>query len=123
MPNRRVDAIYFTILLAAALIGFYASVQGFSQAPEEANSVDLPDFETPELMLEVPFDFPYAVPAFANRKAPLLRISDNVESVLVEVRSVLLASAKPVEVVVTIEDEVAVEVEVEDARQLAAAVD
>jgi hypothetical protein len=93
MLNRRVDAVYFVILVAALAIGYYAS----NRSVDEGSIPDLPDFDPPQLTLEVPFDFPYSIPSFKTRVVPALRISDNVESVLVEVRSSLLASSTPVE--------------------------
>ena len=94
MSNHRVDAIYFALLLAVSMIGYYAA----NRSPEEATTLALPDFNPPLLVLEVPFDFPYPMVKFESLIAPTLDLSDDMESVLAEVRSALLESSTHVEV-------------------------
>lgn len=94
MSNRRVDAIYFLLLLAVSVAGYYLA----NRPAEERASLELPDFSLPPLVLEVPFDLPYTIVNFESLAAPRLRLSDDMESVLGEVRTALLKSSKLVEV-------------------------
>jgi hypothetical protein len=94
MTNRRVDAIYFALLLAVSLIGYLVA----NRSPEEGGTLDMPVFEPPELVLETSFAFPYSVVRFKSRKPPTLDLSDNMESVLVEIRSALLEESTAVEI-------------------------
>jgi hypothetical protein len=97
MSNRRVDAIYFLLLLAVSVTGYYLANRSSGQS-EEGVALVLPDFSPPPLVLEVPFEFPYALVEFERRVAPTLKFSDDMESVLGEVRSALLAGSTLVEV-------------------------
>jgi len=106
MTNRRMDALYLALFVAVSAVGYFVA----NRAPEEVGSIDLSSFEPPDLELEVPFEFPYTIMRFKEREAPKLRLSGNMESVLVEVRSALLESS-------TTEN---VEVEVQRTEQLAA---
>lgn len=99
--NRSRDLVYFSFIVIACLVGYFASIRS-SEAPFESESdfaaAGSAEFSAPELALEIPFEFPYAIPEFETRTAPRLLISGGVESVLVEVRTSLLASSTPVEV-------------------------
>lgn len=97
MSNRRGDAIYFLLFLSVCAMGYYAASR--SPDPSEAGlPLELPDFSLPPFVLEVPFDFPYPIVEFKSLAAPTLALSDNMESVLGEVRAALLESSKLVEV-------------------------
>ena len=93
MTNRRVDAVYFALLLAVSLIGYFMA----NRSSGEGGTLDMPVFEPPELVLEAPFAFPYSAVTFQNRTPPTLHLSDNMESVLVEIRSALLEDSAFVE--------------------------
>jgi hypothetical protein len=97
MSNRRVDAIYFVLLLAVFAIGYYAANRS-SDPSEVGATLDLRDFNPPPLVLEVPYDFPVAVVKFESLVAPTLDLSDDMESVLSEIRSALLKTSTLVEV-------------------------
>jgi hypothetical protein len=97
MSSRRGDAIYFLLLLAVSVTGYYAANRPSDQS-EEGVVLVLPDFSPPAIVLEVPFDFPYAIVKFESRVAPTLEFSGDMESVLGEVRSALLESSTLVEV-------------------------
>lgn len=97
MSNRHVDAIYFVFLLTVCMIGYFVADRS-SDRSEEGATLDLPDFNPPPLVLEVPFDFPYPFIEFKSLVAPTLDLSDDMESVLGEVRSALLESSRLVEV-------------------------
>ena len=94
MTNRRVDAVYFALLLAVSLIGYFIA----NRSSDEGGTLDMPVFEPPKLVLETSFAFPYSVVKFKNRKPPTLNLSDNMESVLVEIRSALLEDSASVEI-------------------------
>ena len=94
MAKRRVDLIYFGLLISVCLIGYAVA----NRSDDDVGaSIVLPDLEPPELVLEAPFDFPYAIPKFKTRSAPTLMLSGNMEKVLSEVRASLLESSTPVE--------------------------
>jgi len=97
MASRRVDGIYFLLLLAVSVIGYYAANRP-SDPSEEGVVLALPDFSLPPLVLEVPFELPYTVVKFNRLDAPTLEFSDDMESVLGEVRSALLESSTLVEI-------------------------
>ncbi len=92
MTHRRMDAIYVALFLVVSLVGYFVANRA-NQATDEAGMLTLPTFEAPEFSFEVPFDFPYAVVKFKQRRAPTLQLSGNMESVLTEVRSALLESS------------------------------
>lgn len=95
--GRRDNAIYLLFLASACLIGAVAS--WVTDRPDASQTpIDLAMPAPPDLELEAPFDFPYPQIEFKSRRAPRLAFSDNVEAVLVEVRSALLSSAAPVAV-------------------------
>ena len=97
MSNRRVDAIYFFLLLTVAVAGYYAAEVANWPSAEEA-TLDLPDFSLPPLVLEVPFELPYTIVRFKSVDSPRLNLSDDMESVLGENRVALLESSTLVEV-------------------------
>jgi len=97
MSNRRADAIYLVLLLGVFVIGYYASNRPADEF-YEGTMLELPDFKPPELVFEIPFDFPYAIPNFESRVAPKMQLSNDMESALGEVRSALLESSAIIEV-------------------------
>jgi hypothetical protein len=103
MSNRRVDAIYFLLLLVVSVVGYYAAdaadaADAANRSSEERAALELPDFSPPPLVLEVPFNLPYTIVKFESMAAPKLTLSDDMESVLGEVRTALLESSTLVEV-------------------------
>jgi hypothetical protein len=100
MPNRRADALYFVLLLTVFVIGYYAANRSSDEFGEfeEGTSLELPNFNPPQLVFEIPFEFPYVIPQFESRVAPTLQLSNDMESALGEVRSALLESSTIVEV-------------------------
>ena len=86
------DLVYFSLLAAAGAIGYYASVSQPEAAPAPRYSrFEAPAFELPEPDLKL-----FAMPVFKPRTLPKLHLSDQMETVLREVRQGLLASAIPV---------------------------
>jgi len=100
MSNRRADAIYFVLLLGVFVIGYYASNRPADKVGDvdDGATLELPDFKPPQLVFEIPFDFPYAIPDFESRVAPTMQLSNDMESALGEVRSALLESSTIIEV-------------------------
>jgi hypothetical protein len=94
MTNRRVDAIYFALIISVAVIGYLAS----DLWPDETVALDLPDFSPPRLELEVPFEMPFEIVRFESPPPPTLVLSGHMPTLLVEVRAALLESATPREV-------------------------
>jgi hypothetical protein len=94
MTNRRVDAVYFALLLTVSLTGYFVA----NRSSDEGRTLEMPVFEPPELVIETSFAFPYSVVSFKSRKPPTLDLSDNMESVLVEIRSALLEDSASVEI-------------------------
>jgi len=94
MSNRRFDLVLFTVLLLVVGFGYLVA----NRAPEETEVVILPDFSLPTIDLEIPFELPYAFVKFARPEPPKLELSENMESVMVEVRSALLESSEPIEI-------------------------
>lgn len=97
MTNRRVDAIYFVLILVVAAVGYVAA----SQFPDDGEMSALPDYSPPPLTFEVPFEpfeLPFHFVKFESAMPPTLALSSNMESALVEVRSALLESSTIVEV-------------------------
>ena len=92
MTNRRVDAIYFVLLMAVSLAGYYFA----NRSTTEGVSLDLPDFEIQPPALEEPFDFPYFIVKSERLLRPSLDLSDDLERVLSGVRSALLESSAQV---------------------------
>ena len=94
MSNRRVDLVYFAVFLLVIGLGYLFA----NQQSGEVEEIALPDFSLPTIDLEVPFELPYAFVKFARPEPPRLVLSENMESVMVEVRSALLESSEPIEV-------------------------
>jgi hypothetical protein len=88
------DLIYFMLLLLVVVVGYLAA----NQESDEAEVVMLPDFSLPVMDLEIPFEFPYDFVKYARPTPPKLVLSENMESVMIEVRSALLKSSEPVEI-------------------------
>ncbi len=86
MTNRRVDALYFLLIVVIGTIGFVAA----NHPVEQVEGLALPDFSP--LRFDIPFE------PFENPIPRRLALSSNMESALVEVRTALLESLKPVEV-------------------------
>jgi hypothetical protein len=105
MAKHRIDLIYFGLLISVCLIGYAVANRSeedvgtpIDRSEEDVGTpIALPDLEPPELVLEAPFDFPYAIPTFKTRSAPTLMLSGNMEKVLSEVRASLLESSTHVE--------------------------
>jgi len=95
MSNRRIDLIYFLALVLVVGVGYVAT----NHAPEETEAVVLPDFSLPVIEFEIPFELPYRFAQYARPASPKLALSQNMESVMIEVRSALLESSEPVEVI------------------------
>jgi hypothetical protein len=94
MSNRRVDLVYFAVFLLVVGLGYLVA----NEQSEEGEAVALPDFTLPTIDLEIPFELPYAFVKFARPEPPKLDLSENMESVIVEVRSALLESSEPREI-------------------------
>ncbi|GEM_PF-3536841 len=94
MSNRRMDLIYFMLLLFVVVVGYLAA----NQELDEGEVVMLPDFSLPVMDLEIPFEFHYDFGQYARPAPPKLVLSENMESVMIEVRSALLESSEPVEI-------------------------
>jgi len=97
MTNRRIDAIYFAVIIAVAAIGYVAA----SQFSDEGELPSLPDYSLPPLVFDVPFEpfeLPFQFVKFERAQAPTLALSSNMESALVEVRAALLESSAIVDV-------------------------
>lgn len=92
--HRRYDVVYFSLILIACAVGYFAS----SSEPEPSTTIDVSDvggIELPPLEFdEGPF-LAFAMPVFKAREMPRLHLSDRMEAALREVRSGLLASAVP----------------------------
>lgn len=97
MSHRRVDAICIVLLLAVCAMSYYGANRPLDPS-QEGVPLGLPDFHLPPLVLEVPFDLPYAIVKFESAAAPTLELSDGMESALGEIRSALLESSTAVEV-------------------------
>jgi len=94
MSNRRVDLVYFSVFLLVVGLGYLIA----NRTVDEGEAVALPDFSLPTIDLVVPFELPYAFVSFTRPESPQLVLSENMESVMVEVRSALLESSELVEV-------------------------
>lgn len=94
MSNRRMDLVYFVVFLVVVGAGYLIA----NHESEDTEVVTLPDFSLPTIDLEMPFELPYAFIEFARPEPPKLVLSENMESVMVEVRTSLLESAELVEV-------------------------
>ena len=95
MTNRRVDALYFLLIVVVGTIGFVAA----NRPVEQVEGLALPDFSP--LRFDIPFEpfeLPFPIVSFENPITRRLALSSNMESTLVEVRTALLESSKPVEV-------------------------
>lgn len=95
MTNRQVDLLYFALFIAVFAFGILAA----TRESEDLASVELPALDPPELEIEAPFVFPYTYVKFARPEPPRLNLAVSMESVLVQVRSALLETSAPVEVV------------------------
>lgn len=93
--NRRMDAIYFGLLLAVFAFAYVLA----NRPTEEVEDVGPLVLEAPavDLGIELDFEFPYDYARLQRPAPPKLRLSENMESILVEVRSALLESARPIE--------------------------
>jgi hypothetical protein len=89
MRNSRVDAIFFGLLLVVFTAGYFLS----NRPADDEVTLVVSDFALPELVFEIPFEFPYAIMEFESRVAPTLMLSGGMESALGEVRSALLESS------------------------------
>lgn len=89
MSNRRMDAIYFGVLLSVFAVAFFVA----NRPMEEEATLEIPDFSLPRLSFEIPVDFPYTPVEFESRVAPTLDLSHGMESALDEVRWALLKSS------------------------------
>jgi len=91
MTNRRVDAMYFALVLIVPVIGYYAA----NRWSENRDTRPPMDFSRPGTALEEPFVFPIFAPR--TEVQPLLeaQFADHMESALVLMRSALLASSTP----------------------------
>ena len=94
MTNRRIDAIYFVLLIAVGSVGYLAA----NWPSDEVEGLPLPDFTPAPLRFEVPFELPFHIVKFKNVVPQTLALSSNMESTLVEVRAALLESSRVVEV-------------------------
>lgn len=103
MMNGRTDAIYLALLLAVFAFAYSmsTSMSTSNRPAEEIDGARRLALEAPapavDLEIELDFPFPYEYARLQRPSAPKLRLSENMESVLVEVRSALLESATPIE--------------------------
>ncbi len=88
MSGRRGDAYYFGLL--AAVLGLALWIGG---REEEGIAAETIDFSFPGVQLEIPFELPFAEVRFKRPAAPRLRIGQDTEGVIVEVRRNLLESS------------------------------
>jgi len=113
MTSRRIDAVYFGLILLAALIAYLGSEFGSGFGTDELSSDEIADFDFPELQREFefpPIELPELAFAFSRATAyhsldaqdrPVRQHHDAIESELIKVRSVLLATSKPTELAQT----------------------
>ena len=97
MTNRRVDAIYFILLVVVAGVGYVAA----NRPVDDVDAMELPDFSLPSLTFTMPanaFELPFHIVKFETAMPTSLALSSNMETALVEVRSALLESSTLVEV-------------------------
>ena len=94
MSNRRFDLVLFAVLLLVVGFGYLAASRGTG----ETENLRVPDFSLPPINFELPLELPFAFVEFARPEQPKLVLSENMESVMVEVRSALLVSSEPVEI-------------------------
>lgn len=94
MSSRRFDLIYFAAFLLVVGLGYAIA----SREQEGTEPVTVPDFSLPSIELEAPFDPPHPFVRFDRPEPPRLLLSENMASVLVEVRDALLESSEPVEI-------------------------
>lgn len=88
MTGRRGDGYYFGLL--AAVLGLALWIGG---REEEGVAAETIDFSFPGVQLEIPFELPFAEVRFKRPAAPRLRIGQDTEGVIVEVRRNLLESS------------------------------
>ncbi len=102
VTSPRIDAIYFLAFAAVVFFAIWLS----SRSGDEIDSASLPDFSLPGVTLDADWELPldlsgrFAAPfiRFGRPATPQLELSENMESVMVEVREALLESSAPVEV-------------------------
>jgi hypothetical protein len=94
MTNRRVDAIYFALVLIVPVIGYYAA----NRWSENRDNQPAMDFSRPGRALEEPFIFPLFAPRAESQTLLRAQFADHMESALVHMRSALLASSTPNEI-------------------------
>jgi len=96
--NRRMDAIYFGLRLAVFAFAYVLANRPTDRPREEVEGVGPLVLEAPavDLGIELDFEFPYDYARLQRPAPPKLRLSENMESILVEVRSALLESARPI---------------------------
>lgn len=112
--RRRLDLLYVGILATAVGIGLLVA----HRPDEPPAALELPDFSPPELALAVPFELPWAIVEFRERRTPRLMLAGSMESVLVENRTALLESAGSAEIEVSVHS-----VPIRSERRLASAID
>ena len=97
MTNRRLDAIYFVLIVTVAGLGYFGS-RVFSDSDKV---LDVPSYSPTPIIFDVPFEpfeLPFNFVKFKSAVPPKLALSNDMASVLVEVRSALLKSSTVVEV-------------------------
>ena len=88
MTGRRGDAFYFGILALVLGVALW-----IGDAEDETVVAQPIDFSLPGLELEIPFELPFAEVRFKRPATPRLRIGQDTEGVIAEVRRNLLESS------------------------------
>jgi hypothetical protein len=89
MTSRRVDAVYFALVLIVPVIGYYAA----NRWSDDRDTGPPMDFSRPGTTLEEPFVFPNFAPKYELPTVLKAHFADDMESALVQMRSALLASS------------------------------